>query len=193
MLLPVVCLLFAFDAGRVAVIGKLFPAAWRAMVGTHSAEPAFLAVEERPRQTPCGAAKPGNAAYCSKDHSIYYDPRFLDHLRQTIGEYAPIVVLAHEWGHAIFAKLPAARASGYAEERMADCLAGAITRTAIGTGLASKADLEVAEKTLMSVGEPHGKATGSHPSWQTRRDAFRSGFQRGAEACTAVALEKLKQ
>lgn len=192
MLLPVVCLLFAWDAGRVAVVGKLFPAAWRAMVGTQAAEPAFIAIEKS-QKTLCGPARSGNAAYCVKDHSIYYDPQFLDHLRQTIGEYAPIVVLAHEWGHAIFARLPAARASGYAEERMADCLAGAITRTAIGTGLASKADLEVAEKTLMSVGEPHGKIPGSHPSWQIRRDAFRSGFQRGADACTAVALEKLKQ
>jgi predicted metalloprotease len=191
MLLPVLCLLFAWDAGRVAVVGRLFPAAWRAMVGNAAAEPAFAGLEKA-RETACGSMPLGNAAYCGKDHTIYYDPRFLDQLRQSMGEYAPIVVLAHEWGHAIFAKLPAKRASGYAEERMADCLAGAITRGAIGTGLAARADLEVAEKTLMAVGEPHGKQTGSHPSWQTRRDAFRSGFQRGVDACTAVALEKLK-
>lgn len=192
-MLLVVCLLFAWETGRVAVVGKLFPAAWRAMVGAQTAAPPFIAIGGEPKQTACGQTESGNAAYCAKDHSIYYDPRFLDHLRQTIGDYAPIVVLAHEWGHAIFHKMPAARASGYAEERMADCLAGAITRSAVGTGLATRADLEVAEKTLVSVGEPHGKAATSHPSWQTRRDAFRSGFQRGADACTAVALEKLKQ
>ena len=33
------------------------------------------------------------------DGTIYLNPWFLESKRQDVGDYAPITVLAHEWGH----------------------------------------------------------------------------------------------
>lgn len=42
-----------------------------------------------------------NAVFCKRDGNIYYDAAFLNELYTSIGDFAPVLVLAHEWGHKI--------------------------------------------------------------------------------------------
>lgn len=47
--------------------------------------------------TACGPAGPEHLAfYCPADETIYYAPAWLDHHGRRIGDFAPVVVLAHE-------------------------------------------------------------------------------------------------
>ena len=55
----------------------------------------------RPIRTACGPAEPGNAFYCSADHSIYYDANLLTSMVTDVGDFAPVVAVAHEWGHLV--------------------------------------------------------------------------------------------
>src|SRR5437763_861198 len=55
----------------------------------------------------CGDLGKDNAFFCPKDNTIYYDQEFLVKRMKAVaaavqsdGDYAPVVILAHEWGHA---------------------------------------------------------------------------------------------
>src|SRR5262249_42926042 len=101
--------------------------------------------------TPCGQAGSNNAAYCAADNKIYYDSVFFAGMMKAAGEYlgtdgdyAPIVILAHEWGHAAQAQLDSTSLIGLFRENMADCLAGAITQMAGFDRHLDRGDLEEA-------------------------------------------------
>lgn len=163
---------------------------------------------ERLRRLPSG-----NAYYCRKDHSIYYDTNFLESLRRRIAnvtgtraDAVPVVVLAHEFGHAVYAEIsgdgggsrPYQRLTGYGQEKMADCFAGAVTRSAYEAGLLDSVNLEEAEQTMIAVGEPRtftwryfGRHKSGYPDWRIRRDSFLSGFRNGAQSCDAASIENL--
>src|SRR4051794_21892565 len=52
--------------------------------------------------TGCGVITPEpNAFYCPPDRTIYLVPQFLHDQELQFGDYAPIAVLSHEWGHHI--------------------------------------------------------------------------------------------
>ena len=52
--------------------------------------------------TGCGVIRPEpNAFYCPPDQTIYLVPQFLQDQERQFGDYAPIAVLSHEWGHHI--------------------------------------------------------------------------------------------
>ena len=129
----------------------------------------------------------------------------------TDGDYAPVVILAHEWGHA------AAYAFGqmntrfswqtFAGEQLADCLAGAVTQAAERAGKLARGDVQEAEFTLQSDGEVDAsklmsitpnrpKSIGerleddfrkyrNHGSPADRLRAFRKGYGGSAQACLA--------
>lgn len=174
-------------------MSRLLLGFWNGMVGP-GVEPPKLSVYSRSARSQCGRLDPGNALYCPKDHVIYFDPQFLASVEKRFGVYARSVVLAHEWSHAVIARQPGPPPGPYAEERMADCLTGAVTRAAIQAGLAAASDRETAERTLMAAGASHLPANpgAARPSGRVRRDAFRAGLDRGTEACTAAVLENLQ-
>jgi predicted metalloprotease len=67
----------------------------------------------------------GNAYYCPEDDFVAYDAAFLlPQLNRAFGALTPSVVLAHEVGHAIQARI-GVRASSVVTELQADCFAGA--------------------------------------------------------------------
>lgn len=156
----------------------------------------------------CGRLPAGNAYYCEKDHTIYYDSEFLEVLRRRIaadtgtdGDAAPVVALAHEFGHAIYAR-PGAysnpRVNGYGQEKLADCFAGVVVREAFETGLMKASDLREAEQTMIVIGEGlHFRERSSrrhrteYPNWRVRRDRFLSGLKRGPDGCALSPIENL--
>ncbi|GGK57104.1 metallopeptidase [Nocardia camponoti] len=72
-----------------------------------------------------------NAAYCRLDNSIGWDrAMLLPTMSETFGKMSVVMVLAHEYGHAVqtMAKLVTKKTPVLVKEQQADCFAGAFMR-----------------------------------------------------------------
>lgn len=176
-------------------------------------EPKLIAFTKN-SQSACGKLIAGNAYYCERDHTVYYDAEFLEALRirmakanGTSGDAAPLVAIAHELGHALFAKAtslpeqrpPFQRLNGYGEEKVADCMAGVFTRAAVDAGILEEsarkdgADTIAFIGTQMTSGSPFARKPDAHPNWRIRRGRFLSGFDNGLRSCTVSFIEPLSK
>lgn len=150
-----------------------------------------------PRGIGCGS-DPGdvenNAFYCvapdaPNSDSISYDRTFLADLGAEFGRFLPALVMAHEFGHAVQARVGGPEAS-IAAETQADCLAGTWTRW-VAEGEAEHSILRTPEldellRGYLLLRDPVGTGTGeqeAHGSYFDRVAAFQEGFDSGAEAC----------
>ncbi|HLK63251.1 MAG TPA: neutral zinc metallopeptidase [Bryobacteraceae bacterium] len=158
--------------------------------------------------TACGVLEPGNGAFCSRDNSIYLDAEFLAqnmmnaaNALKTDGDYAAIVIAAHEFGHVVAAQLNAVSAGKeFESEQVADCFAGVITRRSKTDGLLEAGDLEEGMYSLANAGDEVGHKVGndlaerlhfivrmgglSHGFVEQRQGAFLQGYYGGANLCT---------
>ncbi|WP_448640685.1 neutral zinc metallopeptidase [Geodermatophilus sp. URMC 63] len=135
-----------------------------------------------------------NAFYCSaqgvpNSDSISYDRAFLAELASRYGEVLPQLVMAHEFGHAVQARVGYPQTS-IATETQADCLAGAWTAwVADGNGEYARidtADLDQLLRGYFLLRDPVGTGSGeqqAHGSYFDRVSAFQEGFDDGTEAC----------
>ena len=145
----------------------------------------------------CGARPlevEGNAFYCqapntANSDSITYDRSFLAELADGYGQFVPELVMAHEFGHAVQARVGGPRAS-IAVETQADCLAGSWTRwVADGEAAHSRirpSELDELLRGYLLLRDPIGTSTGAqsaHGSYFDRVSAFQEGYDGGAEAC----------
>src|SRR5271165_6884411 len=80
---------------------------WTAILGPRFAPPRIL-YYTRPTETGCDVVDPGNAYFCEKDNAIYVDTAFIVDVDKqasakfgSLGNYAGIAILAHEFGHAV--------------------------------------------------------------------------------------------
>ena len=73
-----------------------------------------------------------------------------------IGDFAPIVVTAHEWGHHVQWLLGVVPEPGNAFELQADCLAGAYASDAGQQGLLDPGDITEAVASRRRHGDPLG-------------------------------------
>ncbi len=171
-------------------------------------------------ETGCGRLTPGNAHYCSIDNRVYFDEVFLtqitNHAARTLGtdgDYAGIVVLAHEFGHAIRYKKDAdacreerARETSpglcnppiwdgeYPREAQADCFAGAITRRFQTQGLLDPGDIEEARWALAWSADDPGRSRdvlsvmsmSGHGDAGSRIRHFEAGLRGGFSACQSA-------
>ncbi len=150
-----------------------------------------------PRGVGCGS-DPGdvedNAFYClspdaPNSDSISYDRTFLADLGAEFGRFIPALVMAHEFGHAVQARVGGPEAS-IAAETQADCLAGTWTRW-VAEGAAEHSILRTPEldellRGYLQLRDPVGTRPGeeqAHGSYFDRVAAFQEGFDGGAEAC----------
>jgi predicted metalloprotease len=142
---------------------------------------------EAPVETACGPAGPEDLAfYCRAEEAIYYAPAGLAAHRRRIGDFAPIVVLAHEWGHHLQRLLGLASAPGNTVELQADCLAGAYTSDAGRRGLLDPGDITEAVAMAATMGDPLGlpqDTPGAHGINDDRITAFMRGYLGGVDAC----------
>ncbi|MBM7805585.1 putative metalloprotease [Geodermatophilus bullaregiensis] len=135
-----------------------------------------------------------NAFYCSSQEapnsdSISYDRAFLAQLASEYGEVLPQLVMAHEFGHAVQARVGYPPTS-IATETQADCLAGAWTAW-VADGNARYSEIDTADLDQLLRGyfllrDPVGTGSGeqqAHGSYFDRVSAFQEGFDDGAEAC----------
>jgi uncharacterized protein len=156
---------------------------------------------QKPISTSCGVLPLGNAGYCPPANAIYYDEGFLTALMKRVaaethtdGDYAPITVLAHEWGHAVQRWLeqssPGALRQQYEffREQEADCFAGAITRMAEKSGYLEAGDLEEARHALALGADKGFYGLAGHGNPVERIGSFNRGYQKGVNSCD-VALD----
>jgi predicted metalloprotease len=136
----------------------------------------------------------GNAFYCQDERSpnsdaITYDREFLAELAGDYGRFLPALVMAHEFGHAVQARVGMPSASIVAETQ-ADCLAGAWTAW-VAAGEAEHSQLRGPELDELLRGyfllrDPVGTSTAeqsAHGSYFDRVSGFQDGFDGGPETC----------
>ncbi len=165
---------------------------WAELFATEGVEyeaPIRFEAYSTPIRTPCGEAELHNAFYCGRDHSIYYDISFFQEELDTNGDYSPIFIIAHEWGHLVQALLDILfddTRYSIQNELQADCLAGVFTAHAEEVEILETGDFEEAVVALFRVGDSDDTPffdPGAHGTPGQRIDAFNKGFLKGVGAC----------
>ncbi|MGB0387761.1 MAG: neutral zinc metallopeptidase [Ardenticatenaceae bacterium] len=129
-------------------------------------------------ETGCGPLKAGNAAYCTLDRGIYYDINLLQEQLLTFGDFAPVIIIAHEWGHFIQHQLRIQHRFSITQELQADCFAGAYAGYANDQGNLQPGDLEEAIATLYQAGDNASWLNpGAHGTPEQRVEHFEAGYQ----------------
>ncbi|MGH9136232.1 MAG: neutral zinc metallopeptidase [Acidimicrobiales bacterium] len=150
-------------------------------------------------EVPCGNPPPdyddiaGNAFYCPFDDLIAYDTDNLtDDLIEEFGPFSLVIVMAHEYGHAIQDEVGFGGERTIEFEQQADCFAGAFTRF-VTEGNAQQmtaplTDLDQSVAGFVSFRDELGISVddfGAHGSAFDRVGAFQDGFRNGASRCAA--------
>jgi predicted metalloprotease len=147
---------------------------------------------ERLLETACGRHGPEAAAfYCPLDQTIYLNPEFLAEQDRLVGDYAPIIVLAHEWGHHVQNLLLIPRDTGNEFELQADCLAGVYSRKAEDQNWLEPGDFLEALRMSESAGDPLSfpqDAPGAHGTYLDRRNEVMRGYLDGVTGCDLPEL-----
>jgi predicted metalloprotease len=135
-----------------------------------------------------------NAEYCPADNSITYDGDFVAGLSKTIagktqssGQFAAIVVIAHENGHALQYQLGMKNRFVFPNEQNADCFAGATAyQMQLDRQLQPK-DVEEAKAalTLLADNKVAGPFDNAHGNAFQRVTAFMAGYTSGPNDCSA--------
>ena len=165
--------------------------------GYFSVDPGDVDPAQYPQGVGCGSDPrevENNAFYCQSADapnadSISYDRAFLGELGEDYGAFLPALVMAHEFGHAVQARVGSPPTS-IATETQADCLAGSWTRW-VAEGEAPRSRLREPELDDLLSGyfllrDPVGTssaAESAHGSYFDRVSAFQDGFDDGPEAC----------
>ena len=127
-----------------------------------------------------------NAFYTSGGHYIGYDLDLMERSLNRHGDFAPVAILAHEWGHLVQANLGIRQEYTILQELQADCLAGAYGTYLEERGNLEEGDLEEGLHQMFAIGDSvnvpwfHESA---HGTGEQRYNAFQHGFDNGVESC----------
>ncbi|MGB6073881.1 MAG: neutral zinc metallopeptidase [Rhodococcus sp. (in: high G+C Gram-positive bacteria)] len=131
----------------------------------------------------------GNAFYCPGADVVAWDSEGLrPDLRQRFGDFVIPVVMAHEWGHAIQARVNF-EGMTVTSEIQADCFAGAWAAHAVSDSTVfdpSEAELDSALAGFLYLRDEPGtsaESASAHGSGFDRVSSFRTGFDGGPMEC----------
>lgn len=135
----------------------------------------------------CGGqpSVPFNAFYCPAQDFLAWDDNLMAAGYQQIGDAWVYLIIAHEWGHAVQARLQRDQVSVQAELQ-ADCLAGATLFGAAERGLVQlePGDTEELASTLRAVADDYPWTDESdHGDARERTANFSRGARDGTRAC----------
>jgi predicted metalloprotease len=157
----------------------------------------------------CGSDTMGveNAAFCETDRTIGWDRgELLRQLRNSFGDMAITMVLAHEYGHAIqhMSKLTDDHTPTLVSEQQADCFSGVYMRW-VAEGSSPRFTLSTGEglnnvlaamisfrDPLLTENDPE-MGVDEHGSAFERVSAFQFGFTDGMQACAAIDEKEITQ
>jgi len=129
-----------------------------------------------------------NARYCTDDHSIYLDRAWMEDEMTTGGDFAPVTILAHEWGHLVQALEGFREDYTIQAELQADCLSGAYAQSADRRGMLEPGDLEEGLDAAYRAGnyDVAWNEPGAHGTPPQRLSAFFLGYRGSVDACGDV-------
>lgn len=135
----------------------------------------------------CGGVRSlaGNAFYCRPGDFLAWDQGLMNAGYQKVGDSWVYVIIAHEWGHAIQARLNRGLVS-QADELQADCLAGGTLEGARKDGsltFDSTDSQEIADALVMVADRYAWSDSRDHGSARQRVDAYNTGATGGVPAC----------
>jgi predicted metalloprotease len=128
---------------------------------------------------------PFNAVYCPAGDFVAWDENLMAAGYSQIGDAWVYLIIAHEWGHAIQARLDRSLVS-VAAELQADCLAGATLQGAAQDGILriEPGDAEEIQQTLSAVADDYPWTDETdHGNAQQRITFFNKGVSGGVPAC----------
>ena len=143
----------------------------------------------------CGNGKVAvldNAYYCADSNAISYDGFFLaaiskkvGQLNHSPGDFAAILALAHENGHALQYQIGIRSLFGFPNEQNADCFAGSAAHLLEQERLLHPTDLAEAKLTLTLIADETkaGPLQDAHGNAEQRIGAFMSGYRSGPSGC----------
>ncbi|NYF42093.1 neutral zinc metallopeptidase [Streptosporangium sandarakinum] len=135
-----------------------------------------------------------NAFYCPAGDFIAWDESgLMIPYYVSGGDFAASFVLAHEFGHAMQARMPRQEQTGVLRELQADCFAGAWARWVAQQNLLEEGDLDEATLAVFSGRDLPGTAwtdPAAHGSGFERTRAFGDGFESGAKNCYPAPAER---
>jgi len=133
--------------------------------------------------------------YCPGDQTIYVGEQAMWEFYSDHGDAAPIVALAHEWGHhlqtvaGMVVRRDHKRADILAQEIQADCVAGAWTGWAKTRGMLNEQDdLQDVGALMTAIAEFGPERT--HGTLEERVGAFETGFREGLASCNRYVDQK---
>ena len=130
------------------------------------------------------------AAYCPVDDTVYVSVPLGQEIRTTIGDFAWIAVLAHEWGHHVQLVLGIEPELTIDRELQADCFSGAYANRALRQGYLQEGDLTEAMVVTVLSADPielDETFAGAHGSSDFRVTAFFRGYLGGSPSCMDAA------
>jgi len=138
------------------------------------------------RAPTCGGQPlvPDNAVYCPYGDFVAYDAGLLGR-SETLGDAFLYLVVAHEWGHAIQARLDASLVPARVELQ-ADCLAGAAIYGAEADGrlqFEERDQQELADSLVAIADDTPWTDTQDHGNAAERIGAFEVGRDQGVPGC----------
>ena len=147
----------------------------------------YVAANQR-GSSACGTHDGDSYEYCPANDSIYVGQDLVWEFFR-IGDAAPAIGLAHEWGHHVqsLKRLPSPRtaAESVTYENQADCMAGAWAQYADKKGwLEAEDDLADVSDLLRSIGSRESRAR-DHGTVAERAAAFNKGFGGGLKDCNS--------
>ncbi|WP_181722546.1 metallopeptidase [Nocardia gipuzkoensis] len=143
-----------------------------------------------------------NAAYCRLDNSIGWDRSvLLPTMEEAFGKMAVVMVLAHEYGHAVqtMAKLVGPKDPVIVKEQQADCFAGAFMRH-VAEGKAAHFTINTSDglnsvlaATVAIRDSDPDDPESVHGSAFERVTAVQIGFTDGPRACKGIDIDEINQ
>jgi predicted metalloprotease len=125
--------------------------------------------------------------HCGIDGTIYLGQNQLWDFYKNIGDIAPILAYAHEWGHhlqSLFGVEKVDQATAIDTENQADCIAGAWLQNVDEQGLVDYPDdLEDIDALLVAVGDAEENVNRDHGTVGERSEAVLLGFENGIAVC----------
>jgi len=128
------------------------------------------------------------AAFCPLDDTVYYSVPLSQEIQTTVGDFAWITVLSHEWGHHVQLLLGIDPALSIDRELQADCFSGAYAQRALNQGFLQEGDVTEAMVINILSGDPvemEETVAGAHGSSDYRVISFMEGYFGGSTACLA--------
>jgi predicted metalloprotease len=152
-------------------------------------QPEIVLFTNRRIRTGCGVVRSRTGPfYCPRDHTIYLTYSFMQDYLDNVGDFAVVLILAHEWGHAVQAQVGELRGLSITRELQADCYAGSWARHAANTSEMvelSPGDLEEGATMLFLVGDRNSDwfAENAHGTSDQRIEAYNVGLEQDYPGC----------